>query len=185
MNSYIELFKILKSDYLRYSSHYMGGHFFRLIKVLIHERGFVFTFFLRMASVKSLLRPFFWLIYHHLCSKYGIQISSFTKIGSGFYLGHGVGVVINKSAEIGSNVTISQFVTIGSSKGKAATIADNVYIGPSVCLVEDVIIGHDSIVGAGSVVTKNVPPLCMVAGNPAKIIKKYNLETKNWDKFSN
>lgn len=94
-----------------------------------------------MTSVKSLLRPFFWFIYHHLCSKYSIQISSFTKIGSGFYLGHGVGVVINKSAEIGSNVTISQFVTIGSLKGKAATIENNVYIGPSVCLIEDVIIG--------------------------------------------
>ncbi len=56
-------------------------------------------------------------------------------------MGHGVGVVINKSAEIGSNVTISQFVTIGSLKGKAATIENNVYIGPSVCLIEDVIIG--------------------------------------------
>lgn len=134
--------------------------------------------------MKSPIRPFFWLIYHHLCSKYSIQISSFTKIGSGFYLGHGVGVVINKSAEIGSNVTISQFVTIGSLKGKAATIENNVYIGPSVCLIEDVIIGHDSIVGAGSVVTKNVPPYSMVAGVPARIIKKFNLSTKKWEKYN-
>ena len=99
-------------------------------------------------------------------------------------MGHGVGVVINKSAEIGSNVTISQFVTIGSLKGKAATIENNVYIGPSVCLIEDVIIGHDSIVGAGSVVTKNVPPYSMVAGVPARIIKKFNLSTKKWEKYS-
>lgn len=111
-----------------------------------------------------------------------MQISSQTTIGPGLYIGHGVGVIINPSSKIGSNVTLSQFLSIGSNNGKAATIEDNVYIGPSVCLVEDVTIGHGSIVGAGAIVTKNVPPLSMVAGNPAKVIKKYNLETKKWEK---
>lgn len=113
-----------------------------------------------------------------------MQISSQTTIGSGLYIGHGVGIIINSSSKIGSNVTLSQFLSIGSNKGKAATIEDNVYIAPSVCLVEDIIIGHDSVIGAGCVVTKNVPPYSMVVGVPARIIKKFNLSTKKWEKYS-
>ena len=74
---------------------------------------------------------------------------------------------------IGSNVNLSQFTTIGSNKGKAATIGNNVYIGPGVCVVEDVTIGEGSTIGAGSVVTRNTPPLpnSVSAGVPAKVIR--------------
>ena len=58
-----------------------------------------------------------------------------------------------------------------------------VYIGPSVCLIEDVTIGHDSQIGAGSVVTKDIPPFSVAVGNPAKVIKKYNLTTMMWEKY--
>ena len=128
MDSYIELIKILKCDYLRYSSHYGGAFWKKIIKVLVHERGFVYLLWLRLTSVKSPIRPVFWLIYHHLSSKYGIQISTRTNIGSGLYIGHGCGIIINPTAKIGKNVSLSQFLTIGSNKGKAATIEDNVYI---------------------------------------------------------
>ena len=148
-----------------------GGKWKKFLSVWIHERGFVYTFWLRLAGVRSPLRPVFWLVYHHLSSKYGIQISTKTPIGPGRYVGHGIGVVINASARIGKNVTLSQFLTIGSNRGKAATIDDGAYIGPSVCLVEDVVIGHGSVVGAGAVVTKDVPPMSVVAGVPAKVIK--------------
>lgn len=184
MDSYIELIKILKCDYLRYSSHYGGAFWEKIIKVLVHERGFVYLLWLRLTSVKSPIRPVFWLIYHHLSSKYGIQISTNTNIGSGLYIGHGCGIIINPTAKIGKNVSLSQFLTIGSKKGKAATIEDNVYIGPSVCLVEDVIIGHDSQIGAGSVVTKNIPPFSVAVGIPAKVIKRYNQNTKVWEKIN-
>lgn len=119
-----------------------------------------------------------------MSSKYGIQISTNTNIGSGLYIGHGCGIIINPTAKIGKNVSLSQFLTIGSQKGKAATIEDNVYIGPSVCLVEDVIIGHDSQIGAGSVVTKNIPPFSVAVGIPAKVIKRYNQNTKVWEKIN-
>ena len=72
------------------------------------------------------------------------------------------------------NFTISQFCTIGSNKGHAATIGDNVYIAPHCCIVEDVKIGDNSTIGAGSVVTHDVPKNAIVAGVPAKIINYKN-----------
>lgn len=167
--TYKEAFRLIRSDYQRYADLESGG--VKCIKIWLHNRGFVYTFWLRLAAVNSLLKPLFWLIHHHLSSKYGMQIPTQTSIGAGLYVGHGVGVVINPTAKIGKNVTLSQFLTIGSTRGKAAKIEDNVYIGPSVCLVEDVIIGHDSVVGAGAVVTKDVPPYSVAVGVPAKVVK--------------
>jgi len=79
-------------------------------------------------------------------------------------------LVINETTVIGNNVNLSQFTTIGSNHGKAATIGDNVYIGPGVCIVEDVVIGNNACIGAGSVVVKDVPENATVAGVPAKVI---------------
>ena len=79
-------------------------------------------------------------------------------------------------------MSLSQFLTVGSNMGKAATIEDDVYIAPSVCLVEDVVIGRGSVVGAGSVVTEDVPPMSIVVGVPAKIIKRYNSVSQQWEK---
>lgn len=102
--------------------------------------------------------------------KFGFVISPNTKIGPGLYIGHIGSIVINPTAIIGANCNISQGVTIGSNDGRAATIGDNVYIGPNVCIVADIIIGDNVTIGAGSVVTRNVPPNVTIAGSPAKVI---------------
>lgn len=75
--------------------------------------------------MKGPIRPFFWLAYHHLSSKYGIQISTRTPIGSGLYIGHGVGIVINASAKIGKNVTLSQFLYYIEYKGYIETFTED------------------------------------------------------------
>lgn len=59
-------------------------------------------------------------------------------------------------------------------------IEDNVWIGESVVIMPGVNIGYGSIVGSNSVVTKNIPAYCVAVGNPARVIKQYNLETKYW-----
>ncbi|WP_373844138.1 hypothetical protein [Bacteroides heparinolyticus] len=59
---------------------------------------------------------------------------------------------------------------MGSNHGKAAVIGDNVYVGPSVCLVENVHIGRNATIGAGAIVTKDIPEGAVAAGNPAKVI---------------
>lgn len=105
-----------------------------------------------------------------MTTKYGIQIPSTTKIGYGFYIGHGIGIIINGKTVIGNNCNVSQFLSIGSNKGTPAVIGDNVYIGPNVCLVENVHIGNNATIGAGAVVTKDIPENATAAGVPAKVI---------------
>jgi acetyltransferase-like isoleucine patch superfamily enzyme len=56
--------------------------------------------------------------------------------------------------------------------GLACTVGDYVYIGYGALILPGVKIGDHSIVGAGSVVTRDVPPGCIVAGNPAKILRQ-------------
>ena len=64
---------------------------------------------------------------------------------------------------------------------KPVSIEDSVWIGEGVCIMPGTTIGTGSIIGALSVVTKSVPPYSIAVGNPAKIIKKYNVETLHWD----
>ena len=103
-----------------------------------------------------------------------LMISEHMPIGYGLYLAHAFGIIVNPKAIIGNNCTISQFVTIGSMKGNAAKICNNCYIGPSVCIVEDVKINNDSVIGAGAVVVKDVPEAKTVAAVPAKVISNNN-----------
>lgn len=67
--------------------------------------------------------------------------------------------------------------------GTKVVIEDDVWIGGNCVIIQGVKIGKHSLVAAGSVVTKDVEPYTIVAGNPAKPIKKYDLETKTWIKI--
>lgn len=78
--------------------------------------------------------------------------------------------MLSQYTVIGNNVNISQFLNIGSNGATPAVIGDNVWIGPSVCLVENVHIGNNSVIATGAVVTKDVPDNVTVAGVPAKVI---------------
>ena len=62
------------------------------------------------------------------------------------------------------------------------TIEDEVWIGANVVVVAGVTIGKHCVIAAGSIVTKSIPPYSVVVGNPAKVIKQYNPQTKNWER---
>lgn len=163
-------FRYIQSDYQRYTGNRGGVK--TIIAYLLFGRNhcFNYSFWLRLASQKNFFFPLAIIMHRRLTTKYGIQIPRTTKIGYGFYIGHGIGIVINGKTVIGNNVNISQFLSIGSNKGTPATIGDNVYIGPNVCIVENVKIGNNSTIGAGAVVVKDVPENATVAGVPAKVI---------------
>jgi lipopolysaccharide O-acetyltransferase len=65
---------------------------------------------------------------------------------------------------------------------KDVVIEDNVWVGEGVCILPGVTVGRCSIIGANSVVTKDIPAKCIAAGNPARIIKRYNDDTLCWDR---
>jgi len=61
-------------------------------------------------------------------------------------------------------------------------VEDDVWIGGNSVIIQGLRIGTHSIIASGSVVTRNVPPYSVVAGNPAKVIKQYNFESQKWEK---
>ena len=73
-------------------------------------------------------------------------------------------------------MVLRQNTTIGSKSFTDDTLApiieDRVEIAPNVCIIGEITIGHDSRIGAGAVVVKDVPPYSIVVGNPAHIIKQ-------------
>ena len=142
-----------------------------LLKKLLLNYSFRYLFFLRLASFDQRLVSLIGRFFHRsLSRKYGTFIPYKTKIGYGLYLGHPVGIALNLTATIGNNVNISQGVTIGSNHQNGAVIGDCVYLGPNVCVVENVIIGCGATIGAGSVIVKDIPSGATAVGNPAKVI---------------
>jgi len=105
----------------------------------------------------------------------GIEIHPGAKIGRGFFIDHGMGVVIGETCEIGDNVTLYQGVTLGGTgkdTGKRhPTIGSNVMIGAGAKVLGPFRVGDGSKIGAGAIVLKEVPPGCTVVGNPGHIIK--------------
>ena len=106
----------------------------------------------------------------------GIEIHPGARIGSGFFIDHGMGVVIGETAEVGDNVTLYHGVTLGGTsleKGKRhPTLGDRVVVGAGAKILGAITIGDDSRIGANAVVVKSVPPNSVVIGVPGQIVRR-------------
>jgi serine O-acetyltransferase len=106
----------------------------------------------------------------------GIEIHPGAKIGPGFFIDHGMGVVIGETAEIGANVTLYHGVTLGGtslSKSKRhPTLEDNVVVGAGAKVLGAITIGANSRIGANAVVVRSVPPNSVVVGVPGQIVRR-------------
>ncbi len=104
----------------------------------------------------------------------GIEIHPGAKIGKGFFIDHGMGVVIGETAEIGDDVTLYQGVTLGGTSTRRVkrhpTLRDRVTVGAGAKVIGAVEIGENVRIGAGSVVVTNVPPNATVVGVPGHIV---------------
>jgi serine O-acetyltransferase len=169
---------IVFSDYYREDGR---TGYVNLFKELIVGEAFKYTFWMRTCTflrqykvLKYSLYIIACLMYRHYTYKFSISIPTSTKIGSGFYIGHFSGIIVNKDCIIGKNCNISQGVTLGQSnrgaKKGAPIIGDNVYIGPGAKLIGRVVIGNNVAIGANSVVTKDIEDNAVVVGAPARVI---------------
>lgn len=166
--SYKDCIELLKSDYYR-----IWGKVDSLPVIWLRsfrDRALKHLFWLRLASFRGWLYLLCKLRHEHYKLKFDIQVHAGAKIGYGLYLGHGMSMCVNSRCIIGNNVNLSQMCNVGTNAGNQAIIADNVYIGPMSCLIEGIHIGENSLIGAGSIVNKDVLPNSTAVGNPCKVI---------------
>lgn len=137
------------------------------------------------------------------------EIGDYSTIEDFCTINNGVGdVIIGKQTRIGMNNVLIGPVTVGNhvilaqnivvsglnhsyedidlpiSKQKVSTalitIEDECWIGANVVITAGVTLGRHSVIAAGSVVTKNIPPYSIAVGNPARVIKRYDFEIRQW-----
>lgn len=144
---------------------------------------------------------------HHITLADSVTVRPYTqiwsggmvRIGKGSEIGERCRISIANSLDIGENVLLSPNVYITDcdhedrnvnipvidqgivQKGQKVSIGEGSYIGINVVIVGNVKIGKHCVIGANSVVTKDVPDYCVAVGSPAKILKRYNLETQLWE----
>ncbi|MDX2348708.1 MAG: serine O-acetyltransferase [Nitrospirota bacterium] len=105
----------------------------------------------------------------------GVEIHPGATIGTGFFIDHGMGVVIGETTEIGDYVTLFQGVTLGGTgkeRGKRhPTLGNHVVVGAGAKVLGGIRIGDNVKVGANAVVLRSVPANSTVVGNPGRIVK--------------
>ena len=123
-------------------------------------------------------------------------------IGEGFRSNSHLHIGVVSNISIGKNVLVASGVYISDHSHGAygsqepsdpntapvsrplvsapVVIGDNVWLGEKVAVLPGVRIGHGVVVGAGAVVTRDVPDHCIVAGVPARVIKRYDFEQQQW-----
>lgn len=101
-----------------------------------------------------------------------VSIHPAASIGSSVYLDHATGIVIGANVVIGDETTILQNVSIGRRgelPARSPRIGRGVYIGAGATILGDISIGDFAKIGAGTVVTDDVPAGCTAVGNPARL----------------
>jgi serine acetyltransferase len=137
--------------------------------------------FNKYTITKIIFYPYFMLYRFWVEWVLGIELPRKLTIGKGLSLYHGQALIVNKSTIIGENCVLRNSTTIGHKKladgsfSKCPKIGNNVDIGANVCIIGDITIGDNVIIGAGSVVIKNIPPDCVVVGNPARILEQKSI----------
>lgn len=134
----------------------------------------------RRAHKLYLKGHYFWarFLSQRAARKTGIEIHPGATIGKRLFIDHGMGVVIGETTIIGDDCLLYQGVTLGGvgtgehTCKRHPTLHNNVMISAGAKIIGDITIGDNSIVGANSVVLKDVPPNCTVVGVPGMIVKE-------------
>jgi serine O-acetyltransferase len=154
-----------------------------IFEILVAYPGFHARQFHRLAHTLYCWHiPFFPRFISHI-SRFltGIEIHPGVQLGEGFFIDHGMGVVIGETAEIGDYVTLYQGVTLGGTSlqkvKRHPTLGNHVVVGVGAKVIGNITIGDNVRIGAGSVVIKSVPANCTVVGNPGRVVAVRDPET--------
>ncbi|MFV0337418.1 MAG: serine acetyltransferase [Chthoniobacterales bacterium] len=147
---------------------------------------FVLAFFRLCQEIRNWPAPFWYLGIPVLATYvvlviwiFGIELDYRTKVGPALRLYHGMGLVIHQDVIIGANCMIRHNTTIGLRGGKepCPVLGDRVEIGAHSIVMGPIKLGEGCIVGAGSVVLHDVEAYHVVAGNPARVLRKLDAPT--------
>lgn len=140
-----------------------------LLYLLTFDKYFRNLFYYRIGKFSYMVK---FLAPPHSC----FTIGTYTPIGKGFLCVHPFSTIIN-ARRIGNYFTVRNDVTIGESNG-IPTIGDNVTVNVHSVIIGNITIGDNVIIGAGTLVCKDIPNDCVVVGNPAYIIKRKGVPKK-------
>lgn len=107
------------------------------------------------------------------------------EIGERTFVNYGVSISAHQSVRIGCSCLLGTYVNIMDNdwhdildrrrvpSSRPVVLEDNVWLGNRVIVLPGVTIGHDTVVGAGAVVTRDLPPRCVAVGNPARVVRRF------------
>lgn len=144
--------------------HFKTSNIWGLCYLLVFDKTYRNLFYWRIGKLKYLC--YYWLP-PHPCFVIGTN----QNIGKGVLGIHPFGTFVN-AEKIGDYFSVKNNVTIGYNKTDRPVIGNNVTVNANSVIVGGISIGDNSVIGIGSVVMKNVPANCVVAGNPARIIRR-------------
>lgn len=106
----------------------------------------------------------------------GIEIHPGARIGPGFFIDHGMGVVIGETTEIGEDVTLFQGVSLGGNgkdrgQKRHPTLGNHVLVGAGAKILGNIRIGEGVRVGSNAVVLQSIPAHCTVVGIPGRVVR--------------
>ncbi len=172
--------KFIKLDFAIYLSKKGKTNILQTILYIVTCHGLHIMFCFRLGKIiysvkvpilSHLLKIIFQLFWFMLTTFYGIWIDLTCNIGPGFYIGHFGSIIIR--GDFGSYCSVGQGVTIGSKgAGKSdgwPILGDSVYIGAGAKVIGSITVGSNVVIGANSVLLKDVPDDSLVVGIPAQI----------------
>lgn len=180
----IGVFISIKDDWKRYTSLHTRMNLFLFLAVFFRNPGMLFSvmyrferYFLYESNVLfkiigALLYPGYFMITYYI---YSIDISPRVKIGKSLYV-HNRGITFTENVIAGDYLTLDGPLTLGrkgvGTDNGAPTLENHVTVFTGARVIGRVLIGNNVYIGANAVVVKDVPSYCVVAGVPAKVIKR-------------
>ncbi len=172
------MFDDIKADVLRYHRRGTAPRAIDCLRLAIENFGlqalFVYRLgrWLRNRPVTLLLYPVYQVLAAGIRLAYGINLEQSAEIGPGLYIGH-FGAIHVAHCRMGARCAIQQHVRLDAGSGtKGPVIGTAVWIGAHAQIRADVEIGDGATIGAGAVVTQDVPPRCLVLGNPGRVTQR-------------